>query len=88
MNWYRAGLARMALNGRLTYATSKRALSVRKFSAVLNETGREMQPHRVTDTGPTPENGRDSWSFSIGICNFLKATRLMRLRAAPPSIKT
>jgi hypothetical protein len=78
----------MALNGRLTYATSKRTLSVRKFSAVLNVTGREMQPSSVTDTGPTPENGRDGWSFSIGIYSFLKATRLMRLRAAPPSIKT
>jgi hypothetical protein len=46
----------MALNGRLTYATSKRTLSVRKFSAVLNVTGREMQPSSVTDTEPTLEN--------------------------------
>jgi hypothetical protein len=30
---------------------------------------------------------RDGWSFPIDICNFLKAARLMRLRAAPPSIK-
>jgi hypothetical protein len=88
MNWYRAGLPRMALNGRLTSATSKRTLSVRKFSAVSNMTGREMQPRGVTDAGPTPENGRDGWSFPIGICSFLKAPRLMRLRAAPPSIKT
>jgi hypothetical protein len=78
----------MTLNGRLTSATSKRTLSVRKFSAVPNVTGREMQPRGLTDTGPTPENGRDGWSFSIGICSFLKAARLMRLRAAPPSIKT
>jgi hypothetical protein len=47
-----------------------------------------MQPRDVTDTGPTPENGRNGWSFSIGIYSFLKAARLMRLRAAPPSIKT
>jgi hypothetical protein len=47
-----------------------------------------MQPRGVTDTGPTPENGRDGWSFPIGICSFLKAARLMRLRTAPPSIKT
>jgi hypothetical protein len=88
MNWYRAGLPRMALNGSLTSATSKRTLSVRKFSAVPNVTGREMQPRGVTDTRPAPENGYDSWSFPIGICSFLKAARLMRLRAAPPSIKT
>jgi hypothetical protein len=48
MNWYRAGLPSMALNGRLTSATSKRTLSVRKFSAVSNVTGREMQPRGVT----------------------------------------
>jgi hypothetical protein len=60
---------------------------VRKFSAVPNVTGREMQPCGVTDTEPTSENGRDGWSFPIGICSFLKATRLIRLRAAPPSIK-
>jgi hypothetical protein len=77
----------MALNGRLTSATSKTTLSVRKFSAVQNVTGREMQPHGVTDTGPTLENGRDAWNFPIGICSFLKAARLMRLRAAPPLIK-
>jgi hypothetical protein len=78
----------MALNGRLTSATSKRTLSVRKFFAISNVTGREMQPRGVTDTGPTPENKHDSWSFPISICSFLKAARLMRLRAAPPSIKT
>jgi hypothetical protein len=88
MNWYRAGLPRMALNGRLTSTTSKRTLSVRKFSIVPNVTEREMQPRGVTDTGPTPENGRDGWIFPIGICSFLKVARLMRLRAAPPSIKT
>jgi hypothetical protein len=47
-----------------------------------------MQPHGITDTRPTPENGRDGWSFPIGICSILKVARLMRLRAAPPSIKT
>jgi hypothetical protein len=88
MNWYRAGLPGMALNGRLTSATSKRMLSVRKFSVVPNVTGREMQPRGVTDIGPTLENGRDGWSFPIGICSFLRAARLMRLRAAPLSIKT
>jgi hypothetical protein len=59
MNWYRAGLPRMAWNGRMTYATSKRTLSVWKFSVVPNVTGREMQLRYVTDIGPTPENGRD-----------------------------
>jgi hypothetical protein len=58
-NWYRASLPRMTLNGRLTFATSKMALSVRKFSAVMNVTEREIQPRDITDTGPTPENGRD-----------------------------
>jgi hypothetical protein len=62
-------------------------LSVQKFSAVPNVTGREMQPRGITDTGPTPENEHDDWSFPIGICSFLKAARLMRLRVAPPSIK-
>jgi hypothetical protein len=61
---------------------------VRKFSAVPNVTGRELQPRGVTNTGPTLENGRDGWSYPIGICIFLKAARLMSLRAAPPSIKT
>jgi hypothetical protein len=59
-----------------------------EVSTILNVTGREMQPRDITDTRPTPESGRDSWSFPIGICSFLKAIRLMRLRAAPPSIKT
>jgi hypothetical protein len=83
MNWYRAGLPSIVLNGRLTSATSKRTLYVRKFSDVPNVTGREMQPRGVTDTGPTPEKGRDGWSFPIDIYNFLKAARLMRLRVAP-----
>jgi hypothetical protein len=68
--------------------TSKGTLSVRKLSAVPNVIGREKQPHSITNTKPTPENGCDNWSFLIGICNFLKAARLMRLRAAPPSIRT
>jgi hypothetical protein len=62
----------MALNGRLTCTTSKRTLFVRKFSAVPNVTKREMQPHGITGTVPTPENGRDGWSFPIRICSFLK----------------
>jgi hypothetical protein len=78
----------MALNGRLTSATSKRTLSVWMFPAVPNVIGREMQPHDITGIGPTPKNGCDGWSFPIGICSFLKAARLMRLRVAPPSIKT
>jgi hypothetical protein len=56
--------------------------------AFPNVIGREIQPRGITDTGPTPENGRDGWSFPIDICSFLKATRLMRLRVAPPSIRT
>jgi hypothetical protein len=47
-----------------------------------------MQPHDITDTRPTPENARDGWSFPIGICSFLKAARLMRLRATSPLIRT
>jgi hypothetical protein len=78
----------MALNERLTSTTSKRTLSMRKFSAIPNVTGREMQPRGVTDTGPTPENGRDGWSLPISIYSFLKAARLMRLKDVPPSIKT
>jgi hypothetical protein len=78
----------MVLNGRLTSVTSKRMLSVQKFSAVPNVTGMEIQPCGITNTRPTPENGRDGWSFPIGICRFLKAARLMRLSAAPLSIKT
>jgi hypothetical protein len=65
----------------------KRMLSVRMISAVLNVTEREMQPRGITDIGPSPENERDGWSFPISICSFLKAARLMRLRAAPPSIR-
>jgi hypothetical protein len=78
----------MALNERLTSATSKRTLSMRKLSAVPNVTGREMQPRGITDTWPTPENRCDGWSFAIGICSFLVGSRLLRLRAAHPSIRT
>jgi hypothetical protein len=67
---------------------SKRTLSVQKFSVVPNVAGREIQLCGIIDIGPTPENGCDSWSFSIKICSILKAVRLMRLSAAPPSIKT
>jgi hypothetical protein len=78
----------MALKGRLTSATSKRMLSMRKFSGVPNVTGREIQPRGITDTRPTSENGREGWSFDIRICSFFKAARLIRLRVAPPSIRT
>jgi hypothetical protein len=61
---------------------------VQKFSGILNVTGREIHPHGITDTGPTPENGRVGWSFNVRIYRFLKAMRLMKLRATPPSIKT
>jgi hypothetical protein len=61
---------------------------MRKFSGVLNVTGREIDPYRMTSTGPTLENGRDDWSFEIGICSFLKAAKLIRYNAAPPSIRT
>jgi hypothetical protein len=45
----------MALNGRLTSATSKRTLSVRKFSVVLNVTGREIVRWRMGVTaGASP----------------------------------
>jgi hypothetical protein len=40
------------------------------------------------DPRPTPENGCEGSSFDIGIYSFLKAMRLMRLSAAPPSTKT
>jgi hypothetical protein len=55
---------------------------------IPNVTEREMQPRDITDTELTPANGCDGWSFPIAICSFLKAARLMRLSAAPPSIKT
>jgi hypothetical protein len=44
-------LPRMALNGRLTSATLKRTLSVRKLSGVSNVTEREIQPRGITATG-------------------------------------
>jgi hypothetical protein len=75
------------LKGRLTSAMKKSMLFVWKFSGVLNVTGREIQPHGINDTKPTPENGCEGYSFDIGICSFLKLERLMRLRAAPPSIR-
>jgi hypothetical protein len=67
----------------LTSAMSKRMLSVRKFSGVSNVTGREIQPHGITDTRPTLENGHEGWSFVIRIYSFLKDVRLIRLSAAP-----
>jgi hypothetical protein len=48
---------------------------------------REIKPHGITDTGPTPEKGCEGWSFDIGICSFLKYTRMMILRATPPLIR-
>jgi hypothetical protein len=54
--------------------TSKRTLYVRKFLGVPNVTRREIHPCDITDTGSTPENGREGWSFDIGICSFLKAS--------------
>jgi hypothetical protein len=77
----------MALKGRLTSATSNRTLSVRKFSGVLNVTGREMHLHGMTGTGPTHENGCDGWSFDIGIYRFLKAAKLIRFSVVPSSIR-
>jgi hypothetical protein len=50
-------------------------------------TGREIQPHDITNTGTTPKNGHDGWSFPFEICSFLKAARLMKFSDAPPSIK-
>jgi hypothetical protein len=78
----------MVLKGRLTSTTSRRMRFVQKFSSVPNVTGREVQPRGITDTGPTVENGREGWSFDIKFCSFLKAVRLMRLSAVPPSIRT
>jgi hypothetical protein len=85
---YRAGLPKMALKGRLNSMTLNMTLSVRKFSGVLNVTRMEIHPRGMTSIGITPENGCDSWSFDIGICSFLKATKLIRFSAAPSSIRT
>jgi hypothetical protein len=57
MNRYRAGLPMMALNGRLTSATSNWTFSVRKFSSIPNVTGSVMLPRGYTGWAPTPENG-------------------------------
>jgi hypothetical protein len=84
---YRAGLPKMALKGMLTSAMLNRTLSVWKFSSISNVTRREIQPRGITRTRPTPENGCDGWSFDIGICSFLKAAKLIRFSAAPPSIR-
>jgi hypothetical protein len=77
----------MALKGRLTSMMSNRLLSVWKFSGVPNVISREIQLRGITGTGPTPKNGRDGWSFDIGICSFLKAVKLMRFSAAPPLMR-
>jgi hypothetical protein len=68
--------------------TSKRTLSMWKFSGILNMTGREIHPRGITDIEPTLENGCEGWSFDIRICSFRKVVRLMRLWATPPLIRT
>jgi hypothetical protein len=78
----------MTLKGRLTSTMLNRTLSVRKFSCISNVTEMEMQPHGITKTRPTPENGRDNWSFDIGMCTFLKATKLIKFSVVPPLIRT
>jgi hypothetical protein len=60
---------------------------VDKFLGVPNVIGREIQSRGITRIGPTPKSGRDSWSFDIGICSFLKATKLIRFSDAPPLIR-
>jgi hypothetical protein len=47
-----------------------------------------MLPRGMMKLRTTPKNGREGVSLDKGICSFWKATRLMRLRAAPPSIRT
>jgi hypothetical protein len=47
-----------------------------------------MLPHRMMEPRPTPKNGREGVSLDMGIYSFWIAARLMRLRAAPPSIRT
>jgi hypothetical protein len=78
----------MALKGRLTSVTSNRMPFVQKFSGIPNVIGRGIQLRGITGTRPTPENGRDDWSFDIRICRFLKAAMLMRFSDVPPSIRT
>jgi hypothetical protein len=77
----------MALKGRLTSAMLNNTLYMRKFSGVPNVTGREIHLCRMTGTKPTPKNGRDNWSFDIGIYNFFKAAKLIRFSATPSSIR-
>jgi hypothetical protein len=76
------------LKGRLTSMMSKMMLSVWQLSGVPKVTGWEMLPRGMIEPGPTLENGREGASLDIGICNFCKAPRLMRLRVAPPSTRT
>jgi hypothetical protein len=87
MNWYRAILPRMALKGTLTSAMLKTMLSVRSFSSVPSIIGWEMLPRGMMEPRPTPKNGCEGSSLDMGIYNFWKAARLIRLRAAPPSIR-
>jgi hypothetical protein len=46
-----------------------------------------MLPCGMIELGPTPENGCEGVSLDMGIYNFWKATRLIKLRDAPPSIR-
>jgi hypothetical protein len=51
-------------------------------------TEREMLPCGMMKPGPTPKNEREGEILDTAICSFWKAAvRLMRLRAAPPSIR-
>jgi hypothetical protein len=88
MNWFKARLPMMALKGRLTFTMSKMTLSVQLFSGILNVTQREMLPRGMIYPRPTPENGCEGESLDMGNYSFWKTVRLMRLRAAPPSIWT
>jgi hypothetical protein len=88
MKRYRAGLPMMALNGRLTSATSNWTFSVRKFSSIPNVTRSVMLLRGYTGCAPTLENGREGPSRDPRICSYLNAVWLMTLSPAPPSIRT
>jgi hypothetical protein len=46
-----------------------------------------MLPRGMIEPSPTPKNDHEGVSLDMGICSFCKAARLMRLRAAPPSMR-
>jgi hypothetical protein len=46
-----------------------------------------MLSRGMMEPRPTPKNGHEGESLDMEICSFWKATRLMRLRAAPPSTR-